>query len=260
MISIEEDIKNYYTLIKKWIDQTNHDPKLIQQTSLKIRFLEIDYAILSIKNSDWKRAKQHFYTASLLDEIAVSHFNSNQLSYGIVILCYPILSDNNDLIERYSKLRYKPWGKMKGMDENILLGKSDIWSNTIQLLMLNDMPNIERNLNILEVKTLPKLSKKEDGLRDDFEFYKALYSKNKAKMEEVLNKLISPKIHKKRNFNDLHAQYISLPALGYAKLAWRHGIEVEVNSHLVPKELLPIRALKKYEITYDFLKYYFPLS
>ncbi|MFC4263902.1 Imm49 family immunity protein [Ferruginibacter yonginensis] len=54
--------------------------------------------------------------------------------------------------------------------------------------------------------------------------------------------------------NDIHAQYVSFPALGYAKLAWLKGIEVEVKSHLVPKELLPIQPLEKYEIPYDFLK------
>ena len=41
---------------------------------------------------------------------------------------------------------------------------------------------------------------------------------------------------------------------GYTKLAWRKGIEVEVNSPLISKELLPIQPLDKYEIPYDFLR------
>ncbi|MDR0814353.1 MAG: immunity 49 family protein, partial [Bacteroidales bacterium] len=97
------------------------------------------------------------------------------------------------------------------------------------------------------------LSKKEEGLRDDYEFYKALYANDKARMEEILKKMTSPQFHKKRNDNPILSQYISLPALGYAKLAWRKGIEVEVNSPLIPKELLPIKPLEKYEIPYEFL-------
>ena len=65
----------------------------------------------------------------------------------------------------------------------------------------------ERNLNIIESKTIKNLPKKEEGLKDDFEFYKALYHGDKTKMEEILEKLISPKIHKKRNDNPVLNKY-----------------------------------------------------
>ena len=254
MVTIEEIIKTKEELNKKWFDITSENPNELKNTGLGFRFLEIDYAIKAIKDKDFQKAKQHFYTASLIDEICIGKFNDNQLSYGLRSTCYPILSDNEELIQRYAKLRYQPWGKMKGMDENILLGKSDIWSNTIQFFMVNDNEGIERNLNIIETKTLSKLPKNQKGLIIDYEFYKALYMGDKAQMEEVLEKLVSPKVHKKRSFNELHAQYISLLALGYAKLAWRKGIEVEVNTSLIPKELLPVQPNEKYEIPYDFLK------
>jgi hypothetical protein len=60
-------------------------------------------------------------------------------------------------------------------------------------------------------------------------------------------------VHNKRSFNKLEAQYVSFPAVGYAKLAWRKGIEVEVNSPLIPSELLPVRPLEHYDIPYKFL-------
>jgi hypothetical protein len=120
--------------------------------------------------------------------------------------------------------------------------------------MANDNESIERNLNIIETKTLKSLPKKEEGLKDDYEFYKALHNSDKAKMEELLEKFTSPKIHKKRNDNPILNQYISLPALGYAKLAWRKGIEVKINSPLIPVELLPIKPNDTYEIPYFFLK------
>jgi len=174
----------------------------------------------------------------------------------------PVLSDNGDLITKYSSIRYKTFYKEENseqlkpltMDEMVALGESSVWCNTVQFFMANDHGGIERNLNIIETKTLPNLSKNEQGLKDDYAFYKALYNSDKARMEEVLEKLTSPKIHKKRNDNPILNQYLSFPALGYAKLAWRKGIKVEVTSNLVPKKLLPIQPLDKYEIPYEFLK------
>lgn len=238
----------------KWIESVKRDFNNLRGLGLNFRFLEIDFAIKCIAEENFLKSKQHFYTASLLDELRIVKFNDDQLSFGLGLTGYPILSDNEEVIQRYSKLRYDAWGKMPGMADNVLKGKSDIWANTVQFFMANDIEGIERNLNILETITLKKLSKNQQELLIDFNFFKALYEGNKSKMEEELDKLVSPKIHKKRNINDIHAQYISLPALGYTKLAWRKGIEVEVNSPLVPKELLPIQPLEKYEIPYDFLK------
>ena len=140
------------------------------------------------------------------------------------------------------------------MDEMVLQGESAVWCNTVQFFMANDIQGIERNLNIIEALTLPKLPKNQQELKIDYEFYKALLSKDKSKCEELLDQLVSPKIHKKRNDNTVLNKYVSQPALGYAKLAWRQGLEVDVNSPLIPKEILPIRSLDNYEIPYDFLK------
>jgi hypothetical protein len=61
-------------------------------------------------------------------------------------------------------------------------------------------------------------------------------------------------MHTKRNDYKLFAEYLSFPALGYAKLAWQKGLPVEVNSPLVPKEFLPVLPRESYEDTsYDFL-------
>lgn len=253
MVTISDRISDKLKSVEVWLKHISNDSQNLKPMSLNFRFLEVDFAVQSISEFDYSKAKQHLYNASLLDELRIIKFNDDLFSFGLPYVCYPILSDNEELIKRYSKLRYLPWGKMKGMDDNVLLGKSDIWCSTVQFFMANDVDGIERNLDILERLTLPKLKNKDIGLKDDYEFYKALHSKNKSKMEEVLEKLVSPKIHKKRNINNVHAQYISLPALGYAKLAWRMGVEVEVDSPLVPKELLPICQLDNYEVSYDFL-------
>jgi len=252
-MTIEEIIENdkiQSSIWKERMIQYND----VKTYSLNFGFLEYALAVKAIKDKKIQNSKQNFYTASLIDELRISKYNVDLFTYGLPSICYPILSDNEELIQRYARLRYQPWGKMMGMNENVILGKSDVWCNTVQFFMASDNAGVERNLNIIETKTLKNLPKKEDGLKDDYDFYKAMHASDKAKMEEVLEKLVSPKIHKKRNDNPILNQYISLPALGYAKLAWRKGIEVGVNSRLIPKELLPIQPLDKYEIPYDFLE------
>lgn len=254
MRTIQESIEDTLKSVNIWHKHINDNYENLKAMGLNFRFLEIDYAIKCIAEKNYLQSKQHFYTASLLDVFRIINFNDTQLSFGLPYTVYPILSDNEELIQRYSKLRYKPWGQMPGMDENVLKGKGDIWCNTVQFFMTNDIEGIERNLNILETKTVKKKPKNQQGLLIDFEFFKALYSEDKTKMEEILEVIVSPKFHKKRCFNDIHRQYVSLIGLGYAKLSWRKGIEVETSIPLITRELLPIDPLEHYEIPYNFLK------
>lgn len=211
------------------------------------------------------RAKQYFSNVGLIDIYLVKNFSkshSRYLDFDLPRCLIPVLSDNEELIQVYSKICYKTFYRKDNqeemtplsMGEMVLQGESAIWCNTVQMFMANNTQGIERNLNILETVTLPKLAKNQQELKIDYEFYKALLSKDKSKCEELLEQLVSPKIHKKRNDNAILSKYVSQPALGYAKLAWRQGVEVEVDSPLIPKGLLPIEPLNDYQIPYDFLK------
>lgn len=222
------------------------------------------YAVFAlIEEKDIVKAKKYFFNALILDTYNVNKFQSNFLDYDLPKVTSSLLSDNWNYLENvYSKLRYNSFyidDKTNqeislSMDEMVLQGESAVWCNTVQFFMANDIQGIERNLNIIETLTLPKLPKNQQELKIDYEFYKALLSKDKSKCEELLEQLVSPKIHKKRNDNAVLNKYVSQPALGYAKLAWRQGVKVEVNSPLIPKEILPIEPLDNYEIPYDFLK------
>ncbi len=241
---------------KRLIDRiVNRPDSITSSVFLNLWFCEESFAIGFIKEQEFQKAKTSFNNCVILNCYSLSKFNDRFFDYGLHQISYAVLSDNEPLIQSYAKLRYQQGANAElSMDEMVAIGELPIWCNTVQFFISNDAAGVERNLNIIETKTLNILPKKEEGLKDDYEFYKALHIGDKAKMEEVLEKLVSPKIHKKRNDNPILNQYISLPALGYAKLAWRKGIEVEVKSNLVPKELLPIKALDNYEITYNFLK------
>jgi hypothetical protein len=80
-----------------------------------------------------------------------------------------------------------------------------------------------------------------------------MMKRDKNKIENAIT-LLAGKYHKKRNREySLSNEIISIPALTYAKLAWLKGIEVEIDSPLVPKELLPFKPNNEYW-EYDFMK------
>ena len=89
----------------------------------------------------------------------------------------------------------------------------------------------------------------------DQEFFLALARQDRPGMEAALERLTQPKLVQSRS-NDEHGlaeNLISTAAVAYAKIAWLHGHEVEVNSPLVPAEWLPMEPLPRYEDAYAFL-------
>jgi hypothetical protein len=256
MMTIEALVQDNVEGKKRLTDRiVNRPDSITSSVFLNLWFCEESFATHFLKELNFQNAKASFNNCMLLDFYRLNKYNERFFDYGLHHISYALLSDNETLIQRYAKLRYQRGANAElSMDEMVAIGELPIWCNTVQFFMAIDNEGVERNLNIIETKTLKSLPKKEEGLKDDYEFYIALHAGDKAKMEEVLEKLVSPKIHKKRNDNPVLNQYISLPALGYAKLAWRKGFEVEVKSDLVPKALLPIEPLAHYEIPYDFLK------
>jgi hypothetical protein len=255
MITIEELVASNENYRKIWVEKMNISRDNHYGFIGKFMYYHRPKAVLDCKNKNWIEAKNNFNICGLLDEYCVNDFNDRFLDYGLQHTCYAVLSDNESMLQRYSKLRYHQGRNAElCMNEMVAIGELPVWCNTIQFFIENNNEGIERNLNIIETKTLKNLPKKEDGLRDDYAFYKALYAGDKEKMEEILEKFTSPKIHKLRNDNKILNKYISFPAVGYAKLAWRKGIEVEVKSKLVIKELLPVEPNEYYEVPYNFLK------
>jgi hypothetical protein len=93
-------------------------------------------------------------------------------------------------------------------------------------------------------------------MKYDFDFLKAIYEKNEKGISDALNGLTDKAVHKKRNDNGVINQYLSFPAAGYAKLAWLKGMEVEIKSPLIPRELLIVEPLKEYKDNYRFVQQY----
>jgi hypothetical protein len=134
----------------------------------------------------------------------------------------PIVSDNEDLRNRYANLCM------------VEIGETAITFNTIQHFMDKNLEGIQYNLDLFE-KYKKKVLRSGKSLEIDYNYFYALLARDKTKTEEAINALLALRVHKQRNDSPVLGEIVSFPALGYAKLAWRYGIEVEIDSHLVPK-------------------------
>lgn len=91
----------------------------------------------------------------------------------------------------------------------------------------------------------------------DQRFYLALAEGNIADMESVLTEMTNPKNARIRNFEfpfGLEKRLFSGFATLYAKLAWRHGYQLQVDSVWIPQPWLPVQPLERYEEPWEFMR------
>jgi hypothetical protein len=200
------------------------------------------------------KAKQHYYSYGCLQALAVKKYNARIFDYDIISAGNVLLSDNQKLISEFATLRYTAGSNAeKSMEQMVAEGESSIWCHTIFMFILDNKELIERNLELIDTVALNKSSSPRESMQPDLDFFRALNNGDVKGMEKALTKLLSAKLHKKRNPGVVFAQHISQIALTYTKLAWYKGFEVVVNNPLVPAGMLPVKPLDTYD-TYDFLK------
>ncbi len=184
---------------------------------------------------DFKKAKQFFYNAALISLYSIKKYDTPFYT-NLYSICYALLSDNEFIINEFSKLKKE--------NNSIILGR----------LIIVNIQNILKNEYELKSQELlvDLLNKRPQGFKGLDNFFQGLRNGNNILVKKSIEQLISN--HGKRGEPELYKDYFSFEISAFTKLAWRQGIEVEVNSPLVPKEILPIDPLDNYEIPYDFLK------
>jgi hypothetical protein len=90
----------------------------------------------------------------------------------------------------------------------------------------------------------------------DMRFFLALAKGDVAGMEQALAEIVSPKQRRLREH--WHGGYthrlVSEEAVAYAKIAWRNGYRVDVDTPYIPREWLPVSPLPEYSDPYDFMQ------
>lgn len=196
---------------------------------------------------DLNAAKQYFYNCGLVDIEDVKSGN-DIFGYKRNSPLNVAFSDCNELIDSFVNVEYViRSGPQKGKTNKQLsqLGFDHIYIDTIIKAMAKDIDGLGSNLEIME-RVFLKL-KKHEALKSDYEYFKGVLNRDKDKIIEVIN-IMSTKEHKKRNKEPFYMKnIISQPGVGYAKIAWINGIEIEFDNVLIPNELLPVKPLNRYD-------------
>ncbi|ONG37174.1 hypothetical protein BKE30_15095 [Alkanindiges hydrocarboniclasticus] len=165
---------------------------------------------------------------------------------------YALLSDNEAIISWYKqhRLPYLIESEIKDRDNP----KQPAFHGYQALLALNGQWDElrQRCEQILSMEI-----KKDRKYLIDHQFYLALANGDKTGMEGVLTELTSPKIAKVRNIEQAFGfteNFIATHAVIYAKIAWRWGYQLEIDTPWIPKDWLPIQALDNYPEPWEFLK------
>ncbi|MDO5666050.1 MAG: Imm49 family immunity protein [Bacteroidia bacterium] len=258
------------TLQEKYISSIERDERFKNVTMLddiwvyRLKQNNLIYALYSLfEENKLEKSKQYFYNCGLLDAYRIKKYNDGIFIYDLHSISYAMLSDNLPFLKNdYAQLTFTDYYLEdvtekridRTMEDHVLAGDNGcIFVHTMQQFLLGNDKLIERNLEIMH-RVWFSNKNQNSVMQYDVNFFQALYEKNQSQCETILKEMVTSKIHQKRNDDPLLKKYISMPALGYAKLAWILGVEVEIKSKLIPSELLPVKPLEKYEIPYDFLK------
>jgi len=219
----------------------NHWNKNKIASSMKIDFLSSGkYSIL--KNLE--DYKSDLATGGVLYDFALTEV-SNGYWIGTDDISLIILSDHANLFHELNKRK------------NYTLGEEEGGWCGMQYAMLqiaaSDWDGLRSTIEYLKGVTPPY-----DKLFHDIEIYFQLYNgfleKDKQMIEDALNALESEEYRKVRQKLLTIEKDVSIITLALGRLAWMHGMEVEIDSEYVPKELLPFEPLEEYTIPYKFLR------
>lgn len=189
-----------------------------------------------------KQTKQYMSGIGLLHHFAhypkYKGFGSDH-TFGF-ILC----SDNKKIIDACTSLE-------QSRNPNVAGGGLPWWGNAVANAYLENWEMLEEDCFYIQ----KNFGKKPSVLsKNTVLFYEALMKGNSDKITEAIQAISSQKYHNRlRDKGELISQFILLPALTYAKLAWIKGYEIEFESDYIPNEWLPIKPLEKYEIPYEFI-------
>ena len=198
-----------------------------------------------IKN-DLAEAKNWFYVSALASMVAMERYGKDELSFSRPF-DFALLSDSKELQARIARWRYP---EMEARLAKRMFMASNI--RITQHLLLNEDEKAIEVFNAF----LPNAGKKDYAiLAADIRFLDGMVFRDRAKVEEAIHQLLEKKMVRYRNKDSIPGigEWLSHPAMWYAKLAWIKGMEIEIDHPLVPMALLPVAPLPEYKSPWPFL-------
>jgi hypothetical protein len=206
------------------------------------------------KESNLNLMKQWMYVAGKLN--IMLHHIEPEASYLSELLLWVLISDNEELINWYRQheAMYHPKNpSIAGGDKDN--PKSWMYYRYQSWLALNARWD-ELGARCEHILGMQDEIKKDRSSLIDHRFYLALAKGNKSEMQAVLLEKCDPKNRKRSHDQEsgLTHNFIVSYATLFAKLAWRNGYELDLDTPWIPKDWLPVQPLQTYEDPWPFMQ------
>lgn len=206
-----------------------------------------DFALESFFiKGDLAEAKNWFYVSALASMVAMERYGKDELWVGKP-LRFAMLSDCRALQERMSRFTYPL------REERLAKKDFDLTVRIQQRLLLDDYAGAQADYEAF----LPSLEKKTyDRFGPDMLVFDGLINRDMGKLESGMAQLLDKKMVRYRNKDSIPGigEWLSHPAMWYAKLAWIKGMEIQIDHPLVPMALLPVAPLPEYKSPWSCLE------
>jgi hypothetical protein len=204
---------------------------------------------------DLNALKQWFYLASRLRAESCKYQGGWDMWIPQPFI-FPLLTDCAEIIQTYSHLTTENNGQFhqESLHEAHLFPKEGRFGvRRLQSVLQGDWQTVEQ----MKETFYAKIPKPQNIDIWQIEFFDALKAKEQQAIVDIIQQFLHPKLHKNLNKNlieQLSGEVWSNIPVMFLKLAWMHGMEIEIDNPLVPMELMPIKPLAVYDDVYDFLK------
>ncbi|KLU26400.1 hypothetical protein EOS_09680 [Caballeronia mineralivorans PML1(12)] len=201
------------------------------------------------RDHDLSAMKRWFYIGGNLTRMEYRMVNDT-LSPGakMLALLKPLLSDDDLLVNWFV-------GHSAAYDPRRVENHKthDFWAYQATIAIQGDWQRLESRCE--RILADPPGASGEKKYLGDHRFYMALARGDIPAMEEAIHQIVTPKALSVRGNDEsgFTKNLISTPAVIYAKIAWRHGYHVKIDSPFVPQQWLPVAPLDFYDNHYDFL-------
>jgi len=186
--------------------------------------------------------KQKIYNSAMIYEYCFNIYNNYWISYNMKPYTYALLSDNKNLVNRFSNISLADSGQ----------NTAAFYNYSIQGLLRDDPEMINKSLKIID-KGIS--SRKEVSIKRAHKMcIEGIVNKDKVQILKGIHEFELKRNKKRFIANDICENFISFFPVIYAKIAWMKDMKIDPGSKFVPFDLLKIEPLNEYTIPYWFLR------
>lgn len=190
-------------------------------------------------NGNKASLKQHFHVAMMLKIASIALYDYQRFQVGDEVR-FALLSDNPAMIDAIAKLEPPYFVEGRSNPQN-----AEFKVHMYQLAIRGDYEALQA-----KVERLAKNGRKKDRElpAQGKDFFSLLMRGDKQGLEDLIAQ------HAKFKSQDaLTEDFMCFEGTIEAKICWIKGIQVQIDSPLLPMDLMPIEPLAHYDDVYDFL-------